>query len=369
MSATTRVRAKLFVAAVFAATFYAYGCSNEPSAPEGDSVDQCCAVVPINSQTLQLEAVVATELRGTVATPVSPVPTLIVKTPGGQPVSGIRINFSPAGGDEFSGSVRNTTAVTNGQGIATPGQWILGTRAGTQELVATLLADGPTRSVTFKVQSAPATSAQLFVHWSADRQVGLPNWEVNAPAIWITDRFGNRTRLRDVIVHFVVATGGGRLAKKEALTDSAGFASAEGWTLGPSAGLNSVIAIADDVGAATLTAVALDPRELTWYDLEGVENQSSPIERSSIGLSGNGFFVAETYYGKLGRHWLGGNYTLNKTELFFDHYTGTDIGPSPWNAHSVVGDRLSIVWCPPWYDCGFAVPPAEEIRTYSKRKS
>lgn len=55
-----------------------------------------------------------------------------------------------------------------------------------------------------------------------------------------------------------------------------------------SAGLNSVVAGADDVDGATFTAVALDARELTWYDLDGVDNRSSPIERSSIGLSGNG---------------------------------------------------------------------------------
>jgi len=344
------------LAAVFAATWYASGCGNEPSAPE-----------PINSQTLQLEAVTATQLRGTVATPVNPIPTLIVRTPSGQPASGMRVSFNLAGGAEFSGSVSNPTAVTNAQGIATPGQWILGTHATTQGLVATLLAEGPTRSVTFRVEAAAFAAAQLAVHWSADREVGLAGWEVNPPVTWLTDQFGNRVRVSGVPVRFAVTAGGGQLAKTVVQTDSNGYASAGSWTLGPSAGLNSVVAGADNVGGATFTAVALDARELTWYDLDSVGNRSSPIERSSIGLSGNGYFVAETFYGDLGRRWLGGKYTLSGTDLFFEHYTGTDIGPR-WDAHSLVGDRLSIVWCPPWYDCGFAVPPAEELRKYSKRK-
>ena len=131
-----------------------------------------------------------------------------------------------------------------------------------------------------------------------------------------------------------------------------------------------MVAGADDVDGATFTAVALDARELTWYDLDGVDNRSSPIERSSIGLSGDGYgyFVAETFYGELGRRWVGGNYGVFGTEFIFGHYTGTDGYPSPYGEQSLVENRLSIVWCPPWYDCLFATPPAEELRKYSKRK-
>lgn len=124
MPTTTRFRLRLSVAAVFAATWYPSGCGSEPSAPGSDP----------DSGTFQLEAVTPTQLQGTVTNPVDPVPTVIVKTASGQPVSGRTVTFTLMGGAEYSGSVTNPTAVTNAQGIVNPGQWILGTHATSQAL-------------------------------------------------------------------------------------------------------------------------------------------------------------------------------------------------------------------------------------------
>lgn len=336
-------------------------CSTDPYAGVADPAQPAP-----DAAALRLEAVSA-PIQGTVASPVDPVPTVVVKTPAGAPVAGIGVSFTLAGGAEFSGSVVNARAVTNAQGIATPGQWILGAKATAQGLIATLLAAGPTRSIAFRVEAAPAAPAQLSA-WSAGWQVAIPGWQINAPAIQVTDRFGNRVHRSGLPVSFVVIDGGGQLAKSEVYTDSRGYASAESWTLGPSVGLNSVVASAANVDSARFTAEALDARKLTWYDLDSVDNRSSAISTGSIGLSDMGYFVAETFYGALDRRWLGGTYRVFGTEFFFGKYAGTDGYIIESNKNYFVNDRLSIVWCPPWYDCFFSAPPAEEVRKYGKRK-
>ena len=61
-------------------------------------------------------------------------PAVIVKDAHGAPVAGVTVTFTIAMG---GGNVANATAVTNAQGIATAGQWILGAGSGTNYLDAT----------------------------------------------------------------------------------------------------------------------------------------------------------------------------------------------------------------------------------------
>lgn len=335
----------------------ASACDREPIAPTSEAVD---------SASLLMEAVSVTNLTGTVGEIVDPAPSVIVKTSRGKPVSGMLVNFV-TGGSEANGSVTRSAALTNAQGIATPGEWRLGPHSDRQVLVASLQASGPARSITFRVQAAFGAPSRFRIAPNAD-QIGLPNWEISGPAVWLNDRFGNFVAKRGVPVTFAVTAGGGTMAKTVVETDSSGYASAGIWTLGPKPGFNSVIASAANLDGATFTAQALDERGLTWYDLDSVENKSTSIKSGSIGLGQNGFFVGETFYGEAGRRWFGGKYKVSSPEFIFEQVTGTDGWPY-WGENRFVGDRLSISWCPPWYDCGFAYPPADELRHYAKRKS
>jgi len=359
-----QTRAKLFAVILLSAVS---ACGKDPIAPSSRTVDACC----VAAESLVIEAASPTQIGGTVGDLVRPVPAVIVKTPLGQPVSGITVSFDLAGGPEFGGSVTHTSSVTNSQGIATPGEWRLATRYDVQELIATLRAAGPSRSVKFRVQAAAGEGVQLFSSESYTDQAGLPNWQVGAPTVWLRDKFGNRVPQSGVVVSFVVTAGGGQLSRTEARTNENGAASAEGWTLGPRVGVNSIVASAASFGAVTFTVQALDTRQLAWYDMDTVDNRSTSIKGSTIGLSENGYFVEESFYENAGRRWLSGKYGLTGTQFRFKHWTGTDGSPTWWDSNdfSLVGDRLTIRWCPPWYDCDWAVPAADEIRTFTKRKS
>lgn len=330
-------------------------CGKEPSGPRSEAFES----------SLVITAVSPVEIFGSFGRPVEPLPTVIVKTPGGQPVPGISVNFDVGDGAIFDGSVAKPVAVTNAVGIATPGEWKLARRMDKQDLLATIVAAGRPRSVIFRVQAFAEGPTQLGASFNAINQVGLPGWPVNAPDVRLLGKSGGGVALSGVPVSFVLTAGGGRLEKTEVRTDVNGYASAGGWTLGPNAGVNSVVASVANVGTVTITAQALDARVLTWYDLESIDNRSSPAQSGSIGLGENGSFVGETFYGTGVRRWLGGQYRVSGTEFIFERLFGNDGSRGDGPGSTLIGDRLSILWCPVGSDCGYTV--ADELRKYKKR--
>ena len=342
-----RLPASVFLAVL---TLLASGCtdSNDPMpAPE----------------TLQIEAVSATRLDGTVGEAVNPVPSVIVKTPEGKPVPGITVGFRLLNGEsEESGSVSNSMSASDRQGMATAETWTLGTTATFQELTATLLAEGPTRSVKFTVNATAAAPARIDAG-VRDTLAGLPEWTINGPTVLMFDRFGNRVERSTLVVKFGVVAGDGHLANTEVKPDTFGIASAGGWTLGTNPGLNSVIASVDGLGEVTFTARALDARDLVWYDLdsikyvEGTDTTIIDFDHGSIGFSSDGHFVGETYY-QTGRRWNGGRFLVSGTEMDFNTSSGDD-------DHFLSGGQLTengllTFWC-------FGPCYGYEKRTYTRR--
>ncbi|HUF66499.1 MAG TPA: hypothetical protein VMM17_11055 [Gemmatimonadaceae bacterium] len=94
-----------------------------------------------------LSATTATALGGTAGTAVAPTPVVQVLGMNGAPVQGVTVTFEVTAG---AGTVANATQVTDAQGTASAGTWVLGPAAGTHTLTAS--ATGLT-SVVFTAQA------------------------------------------------------------------------------------------------------------------------------------------------------------------------------------------------------------------------
>ena len=177
----------------------------------------------------------------------------------GDGLSGVTVAFEVTAG---GGSVPSSSAVTDADGIASPGPWTMGA-PGPQELRAT--APGVNR-VIFRATALAAPVAQLVaVEGDGQRtEIALPVRV--APRVRAEDADGNP--VAETTVTFS-ASGDGEVRPAEATTDSAGFAAVERWNLGRTPGttytLTASVANADGTTAtATFTAEATP----AVYDIE-----------------------------------------------------------------------------------------------------
>jgi hypothetical protein len=81
-----------------------------------------------------------------IASPVNPAPAVLVENASGEPLPNVRVTFVVSAGD---GQIAGASQLTDGNGIATVGLWMLGSTVGPQALTAT--AGGKT--VTFNVNA------------------------------------------------------------------------------------------------------------------------------------------------------------------------------------------------------------------------
>lgn len=175
-----------------------------------------------------------------------PQPVVVRVTAGSQPASGVRVTFAVGaqGGSMSPGSV-----VTDASGNAAA-TWVLGGTLGEQTATATTGSLSPVTIAATATVGPPASllaiagSAQLAV-------VGRP--VAIKPKVQLTDAFGNPIAGRQI--HFAVTSGGGTITGADQVTDATGHAELGGWTLGPSAGLNQVLASFD--GSITLEVIAI----------------------------------------------------------------------------------------------------------------
>lgn len=179
----------------------------------------------------------------------------------GNPVEGRTVSFGVIGG---GGSASGAMADTDEDGIATVGAWTLGPIAGGQTLLAA--ASGVT--FTFNATATAAAPSDMVAQ-SGDGQTTSPNAEVTvAPAVRITDLFGNP--VSGVDVSFAVGVGGGSLTGPDQTTNAEGVAAVGSWTVGPSAGPNTLIATAvpSGVTGSPVTFNATAASAGSFYDIE-----------------------------------------------------------------------------------------------------
>jgi hypothetical protein len=209
---------------VFAATLAtACGGGNEPSA------------TPAN-----LEIVTGNGQSAPVGSAVPVAPTVLVTDESGNPVAGARVTFTPASG---GGNVQGGIATTGPDGLAHVGAWELGTTTGTNTLNASV---SGVPSVAFSATATPGSPVRV-VAVTLTNQVGLVGTTVAPdPAVRVEDQFGNG--VSGVPVTFAVTAGGGSVTGATTTTNANGVATVGSWTLGPSAGTNTLTATAQPPG-------------------------------------------------------------------------------------------------------------------------
>jgi hypothetical protein len=185
-------------------------------------------------------------------------------------------------------------------------------------------------------------------------QLGFAGRMVNSPAVFLTDSAG--APVQGIYITFKVASKGGVLEHTRVPTSNTGYASPGEWTLGPEPGINSVLASLDGVEPVVLSALAVDPGAITWYDLKAIVDCGPqqdeiadqcadaidtapryPYWSESIALTENGFFGRET--GQDGWWWIGGRYRSSGEEILVTSTNG------PLHGYRRSDGRIWFVFC------------------------
>jgi hypothetical protein len=185
---------------------------------------------------------------------VATAPAVVVKDTFNNPVPGVTVTFSvPAG----SGSITGASQVTNASGIAKVGSWTLG-NVGTDSLTATVTGSGIAGNpISFTATSLAANVPANVVVFVGNNQPGLVGYGTNIrPAVRVTN-VGSGP-VPGATVTFAVASGGGGVTGGVATTDANGVAQVGKWTLGASAGVNTL--------TATVTGSGITGNPVTFAD-------------------------------------------------------------------------------------------------------
>jgi hypothetical protein len=191
---------------------------------------------------------------GTVNSPVSPAPSVVVRDEAGNGVPGVSVTFTP----NRNGSVSPETATTNEQGIAQV-SWTLGSTANVQYTLTARIESSAIPTVRFSAMARAGAAGRLRVEVepSSPTQSGTPF--AQQPAIQVVDQAGNPTPQGGLTVTAAVSAGPtGVLQNASAITDAAGRAVFSGLTL---TGIVGNYAIS--FSAPGLTGVTSDPITLT----------------------------------------------------------------------------------------------------------
>jgi len=175
----------------------------------------------------------------TVNTSVPVVPTVIVRDALNNPVPNVTVSFAVTAG---GGSVTAASAVTGSDGVASSGGWKLGTAAGTNTLTASFAGGGGPVSTTINATGTPGPATTLAATAGDGQSVSVGTAVATLPQVRATDTFGNG--VSGVAITFAVASGGGSATGTSQVTDAAGLATVGGWTLGTTAGTNTLTATA-----------------------------------------------------------------------------------------------------------------------------
>ena len=160
-----------------------------------------------------------------------------VTAQSGSGLSGVSVAFQVTVG---GGSVPSSTAVTDANGIASPGRWTMGA-PGPQELRASVPGLDP---VVFHA-TAQGIPAEIAIVAGADQRAPVATAVPVAPEVLVTDASG--VPLSGISVVF--ATGiGASVANPDALTNAQGRANPGAWTLGTSTGVYQLFASVDGDG-------------------------------------------------------------------------------------------------------------------------
>lgn len=201
-----------------------------------------------------LSATAGGNLTATVGTATAAAPSVKVTDESGSPVPNVAVTFAVTAG---GGTLQRTSATTDAQGVASAGQWTLGTTAGTNTVTATAAGLSP---VTFTAIGTAAAASSIAVTAGDNQQAAVGAALTTAPAVTLKDQYGNV--VAGAPVTFAVLSGGGTITGATTTTDANGVARVGGWTLGIANGAQQLRATSGTL-TATIAATANVPAGCT----------------------------------------------------------------------------------------------------------
>src|SRR5439155_894142 len=189
------------------------------------------------------------------------------------PVAGVPVTFAAGPGGS---TVSPTTPVTtNASGIAAVTSWTLGHTAGPGTPTAS--ATGQTGSpVTFSASGTAGAATQIVINAGNSQAATVATAVATPPSVIVRDQFNNP--VAGVAVTFAVAPGEGAVDPTTAVTtNGSGIAAVTSWTLGPSAGTNTLTATAPGLTGNPVTFTATGTAgSASSIALHAGDNQSAP---------------------------------------------------------------------------------------------
>jgi hypothetical protein len=204
---------------------------------------------------------------GTVGAPL-PAPLQVrVQDRLGAPIAGHPVTFAVLQG---GGSVAAGTVTTGGDGTAST-LWTLGPGASASHQVSAVTGNG--LSAVFTATAQPGAPAELVATAGQGQSAVVGTPVPVAPAVQVRDGFGNP--VPGIAVGFAVGSGGGSVAGGSAVTTGGGFAAAGGWTLGTTAGPNTLLATVPGLPPLTFTATG-QPGPPAAVAVQAGQGQTAP---------------------------------------------------------------------------------------------
>lgn len=210
--------------------------SNDPPPPPPNTTPSTVTVASGNNQTAVAGSAVGTA------------PSVTVRNSDGAALAGVSVTFAVASG---GGSVSGAAATTDAQGVATVGDWTLGTTAGANTMTATV---GTLTPTVFTATGTAGAPSALTVN-AGDAQTATTGMAVPvAPAVEVRD--ANNNPVSGVSVDFA-ANNNGSVTGSPAMTDGSGVATVGSWILGD-LGANTLDATVQGVsGMVTFSAMSI----------------------------------------------------------------------------------------------------------------
>ena len=215
-------------------------------------------------------------------------PAVLVTDAFDNPVAGVEVAFAVGDG---GGSLTGAVATSDASGVATVGSWTLGTTAGENTLTASV---GALDAVEFSATGVPGAATRLEVN-DGDGQSAVAGAAVAvAPSVVALDDFDNG--VPGVSVTFEVTQGDGSVGSATQTTDSDGVARVGSWTLGTSAGANTLRALASSIpDSVFISATGLSGTAVA-IQLEAGDAQTdtvaatlaAPYQVKVVDVNGNG---------------------------------------------------------------------------------
>jgi len=174
----------------------------------------------------------------------------------GRPLRDVIVAFVVTGGN---GSPFTPTVRSDGDGLAV-NHWTLGTSAAADQTLEarTIGTGGQEVTATFVAMAVAGPASRIAISAGNEQTAATGRAVAVAPAVRVTDQYGNPVALAGVSVRFDITGGAGTVIGAQSQTDATGVATLGSWILGPIAGRNTITAIAAGVGispeAVTFTA-------------------------------------------------------------------------------------------------------------------